>query len=158
MKPLTTRFHSSQVLFQKLHKHPDFPKNHPLNTEKCPSRSFFFFWVVWDLSMEKGSMWGFGAVPCPCRDISQGCRWGWWRGRRPAAEITSSHPEATHDPNELGKTREREHKRACCQEQTRDRRLLRAGARRPAGVSALVFLEIRQGNEISGSLVPISTH
>lgn len=33
-----------------------------------------------------------------------------------------------------------------------------AGPVHPAGLSTLDFLEIQQGNEISGSLLPISTH
>lgn len=56
------------------------------------------------------------------------------------------------------KMRVKEGEQTRCYEKTGDRMFLWAGAVHPAGISMLGFLEIQQGNEISGSLMPISTH
>lgn len=98
----------------------------------------------------------FGAVLCLLSGYIPGLQVG-LVGRERQMPIPSR-PEVKQGPIERVKTRVKEGKQTCCHEQMRDRRFLWAGAVCPAGLSMLGFLEIQQGNEILGSLMPISTH
>lgn len=101
----------------------------------------------------------FGAVPCLLSGYIPRLQVGLVRKEKQIfPEIIDSHPEVKQDPTGSVKTRVKEGEQTRCHEKTGDRRFLWAEAVDPAGISMPGFLEIQQGNEISGSLMPISTH